>query len=181
MFLPEEDRYSLSRQSIRAQICGLFGGRIAEEMVLGPDMVTTGASNDIQRATGLARSMVTKWGLSEKLGPLMYDEDDGEVFLGMSAGVKPKPHSQQTAKAIDEEVRRIIDECYAEAKRLLTESEDKLHLMANALIEFETLLPEQIDDIMAGAKPRAPTPPKANKDSQSGASEAVIGGPAEEL
>ena len=181
MFLPEEDRYSLSRQSIKAQICGLFGGRIAEEMVLGPDMVTTGASNDIERATGLARSMVTKWGLSEKLGPLMYDEDDGEVFLGMSAGVKPKPHSQQTAKAIDEEVRRIIDECYAEAKRLLSESEDKLHLMANALIEFETLLPEQIDDIMAGAKPRAPTPPKANKDSQSGASEAVIGGPAEEL
>ena len=156
MFLPEEDRYSLSRQRIKAQICGLFGGRIAEEMILGPDFVTTGASNDIERATGLARNMVTKWGLSEKLGPLMYDEDDGEVFLGMSAGVKPKPHSQQTAQAIDEEVRRIIDDCYGEANRLLTENEDKLHSMANALIEFETLLPEQIDDIMAGAKPRQP-------------------------
>ena len=184
MFLPEEDRYSLSRQAIKAQICGLFGGRIAEEMVLGPESVTTGASNDIERATGLARNMVTKWGLSEKLGPLMYDEDDGEVFLGMSAGIKPKPHSQQTAKAIDEEVRRIIDECYGEAKRLLTENEDKLHLMADALIEFETLLPEQIDDVMVGVKPRHPTPPKPSKDKKSGpeeaAAEPAIGGLAEE-
>ena len=95
MFLPEEDRYSLSREQIRAQICGLFGGRIAEEMILGPEKVTTGASNDIERATRLARSMVTKWGLSERLGPLMYDEDDGEVFLGMSVGVKPKPQSDE--------------------------------------------------------------------------------------
>ena len=180
MFLPEEDRYSLSRQRIKAQICGLFGGRIAEEMILGPDFVTTGASNDIERATGLARNMVTKWGLSEKLGPLMYDEDDGEVFLGMSAGVKPKPHSQQTAQAIDEEVRRIIDDCYGEANRLLTENEDKLHSMASALIEFETLLPEQIDDIMAGAKPRQPKPPKTGKGSKSGSPEPAIGGPAEE-
>ena len=184
MFLPEEDRYSLSRQAIKAQICGLFGGRIAEEMVLGPESVTTGASNDIERATGLARNMVTKWGLSEKLGPLMYDEDDGEVFLGMSAGIKPKPHSQQTAKAIDEEVRRIIDECYGEAKRLLTENEDKLHLMADALIEFETLLPEQIDDVMVGVKPRHPAPPKPSKDKKSGpeeaAAEPAIGGLAEE-
>ncbi len=184
MFLPEEDRYSLNRQAIKAQICGLFGGRIAEEMVLGSDMVTTGASNDIERATGLARNMVTKWGLSEKLGPLMYDEDDGEVFLGMSAGVKPKPHSQQTAKAIDEEVRRIIDECYGEAKRLLKENEDKLHLMADALIELETLLPEQIDDLMAGAKPRRPTPPKPSKGGhakpQETAVEPAIGDPAGE-
>ena len=180
MFLPEEDRYSLSREQIRAQICGLFGGRIAEEMILGPEKVTTGASNDIERATRLARSMVTKWGLSEKLGPLMYDEDDGEVFLGMSVGVKPKPQSDETARAIDEEVRRIIDECYAQATGLLTENEDKLHSMASALIEFETLLPEQIDDIMAGAKPRDPDPRGKGRGSKSGPSEASIGSPAGE-
>ncbi len=181
MFLPEEDRHSLSRQGIRAQICSLFGGRIAEEMILGPDMVTTGASNDIERATGLARNMVTKWGLSERLGPLMYDEDDGEVFLGMSVGVKPKPHSQQTAQAIDEEVRRIIDDCYNEAKRFLVDNEDKLHLMADSLLEFETLLPEQIDDIMAGAKPRDPKPPTPRRGDQSDSSGPVVGSPVEEL
>ena len=180
MFLPEEDRYSLSREQIRAQICGMFGGRIAEEMILGPEKVTTGASNDIERATRLARSMVTKWGLSERLGPLMYDEDDGEVFLGMSVGVKPKPQSDETARAIDEEVRRIIDECYARATELLTENEDKLHSMASALIEFETLLPEQIDDIMAGAKPRDPDPSGKGRGSKSGPSEASIGSPAGE-
>ena len=181
MFLPEEDRYSLNRQNIKAQICGLFGGRIAEEMILGPEKVTTGASNDIERATRLARSMVTKWGLSERLGPLMYDEDDGEVFLGMSVGVKPKPQSDDTARAIDQEVRRIIDECYAEATRLLTENEDKLHSMAAALVEFETLLPEQIDDIMAGAKPRDPGPRGKGRGSKSGpSSEAPIGEPAGE-
>ena len=181
MFLPEEDRYSLNRQAIKSQICSLFGGRIAEEMILGPELVTTGASNDIERATQLARSMVTKWGLSERMGPLMYDEDDGEVFLGMSAGAKPKAHSQQTALAIDEEVRRIVDECYAEATRILTENEDKLHMMADALMEFETLSAEQLDDIMAGAKPRHPSdtpPPSADDDSRSG--ESPIGGPAEE-
>ena len=180
MFLPEEDRYSLSRQSIRSQICSLFGGRIAEEMILGPDYVTTGASNDIERATQLARNMVTKWGLSDRMGPLMYDEDDGEVFLGMSAGVKPKPRSDETAHMIDEEVRRIIDDCYGEAKRLLQENIDKLHTMADALIEFETLSSEQLDDIMAGAKPRHPTdpePPAAGPDSSP---ESPIGGPAEE-
>ncbi len=183
MFLPEEDRYSLSRQAIKAQICGLFGGRVAEELILGPDKVTTGASNDIERATHLARNMVTKWGLSEKLGPLLYDEDDGEVFLGMSAGIKSKPHSQETARAIDDEVRTIIDECYGEAKRMLAENEDKLHMMADALMEYETLLPEQIDDIMAGAKPRAPNPPKSRgtkQDSESAGGETPIGGPAEE-
>ena len=182
MFLPEEDRYSLSRQAIKAQICGLFGGRVAEELILGPDKVTTGASNDIERATHLARNMVTKWGLS-KLGPLLYDEDDGEVFLGMSAGIKSKPHSQETARAIDDEVRAIIDECYGEAQRMLAENEDKLHMMADALIEYETLLPEQIDDIMAGAKPRAPNPPKSGgtkQDSEPAGDETPIGGPAEE-
>jgi cell division protease FtsH len=181
MFLPEEDRYSLTRQGIRSQICSLFGGRIAEEMILGSEYVTTGASNDIERATGLARSMVTKWGLSEKMGPLMYDEDDGEVFLGMSAGVKPKPLSDETARAIDLEVRSIIDDCYNEAKRLLEENIDKLHMMADALVEFETINAEQIDDIMAGAKPRHPSdtppPPASGQDSSP---ESPIGGPAEE-
>ncbi len=181
MFLPEEDRYSLNRQAIRSQICSLFGGRIAEEMILGPEYVTTGASNDIERATQLARNMVTKWGLSERMGPLMYDEDDGEVFLGMSAGVKPKPHSPDTARAIDEEVRRIIDDCYNEAAQVLKDNEDKLHMMADALMEFETLSSEQLDDIMAGAKPRHPsdsTPPSSGASPDS--PESPIGGPAEE-
>ena len=113
MFLPEEDRHSMSRQNIHSQICSLFGGRIAEEMVLGKEGVTTGASNDIERATGLARNMVTKWGLSDKMGPLMYDEDDGEVFLGMSAGVQPKPLPDETATAIEVDATHtvLLDAC----------------------------------------------------------------------
>jgi cell division protease FtsH len=181
MFLPEEDRYSMSRQGIRSQICSLFGGRIAEEMTLGADHVTTGASNDIERATQLARNMVTKWGLSERMGPLMYDEDDGEVFLGMSANAKPKLHSPETSKAIDEEVRRIVDECYGQASKLLDDNVDKLHTMADALMEFETLSAEQLDDIMAGAKPRHPSdPPSSSGSSSSPQGETPIGGPAEE-
>ncbi len=183
MFLPEEDRYSLSRQGIMSQISSLFGGRIAEDLILGAEHVTTGASNDIERATSLARSMVTKWGLSEKMGPLMYDEDDGEVFLGMSAGSKPKAISPQTAQAIDVEVRTIIDECYSNAKRILTDNMDKLHAMADALMEYETLGPEQLDDIMAGAKPREPgnqPPSSSSGPSESGSGESPIGGPAEE-
>jgi cell division protease FtsH len=180
MFLPVEDRYSLSRQGILSQISSLFGGRIAEEMILGAENVTTGASNDIQRATSLARNMVTKWGLSERMGPLMYDEDDGEVFLGMSAGANKKSHSPDTARAIDEEVRSIVDGCYNEAERLLTENLDKLHVMAEALVEFETLSADQLDDIMAGAKPRHPsdTPPAGKSDR--GDTQSPIGGPAEE-
>ncbi len=180
MFLPEEDRYSLSRQGIRSQICSLFGGRIAEEMILGAEYVTTGASNDIERATGLARSMVTKWGLSERMGPLKYDEDDNEVFLGMSAGVKPKPLSDDTAQAIDEEVRRIIDGCYSEAEQILTDNIDKLHAMADALMEYETLSTEQLDDIMAGAKPRHPSDPQPPSSGPDSSPESPIGGPAEE-
>ncbi|MEM7220880.1 MAG: ATP-dependent zinc metalloprotease FtsH [Pseudomonadota bacterium] len=192
MFLPEEDRYSLTKQGIRSQICSLFGGRIAEEMILGADNVTTGASNDIERATALARNMVTKWGLSEELGPLMYDEDDGEVFLGMSAGAKPKAISGETAAAIDKEVRRIIDECYETAEKLLHDNIDKLHAMAEALIEYETLSPDQIDDVMAGATPRAPdddprgglggtsTPSRGSESGADERPEPPIGGPAEE-
>jgi cell division protease FtsH len=181
MFLPVEDRYSLSRQGICSQISSLFGGRIAEEMILGIEHVTTGASNDIQRATSLARNMVTKWGLSDRMGPLMYDEDDGEVFLGMSAGANNKTHSPDTARAIDEEVRSIVDGCYSEAQRVLTENLDKLHVMAESLVEFETLSADQLDDIMAGAKPRHPsdTPPSSGK-SDRGDTQSPIGGPAEE-
>jgi cell division protease FtsH len=180
MFLPEEDRYSLTRRNIRSQICSLFGGRIAEELILGPEYVTTGASNDIERATGLARSMVTKWGLSDRMGPLKYDEDDNEVFLGMSAGVKPKPLSDNTARAIDEEVRGIIDGCYDEAKELLETNIEKLHMMAEALVEYETIGVEQIDDIMAGAKPRHPSDPKPPSTGSDSSPESPIGGPAEE-
>jgi len=156
MFLPEEDRYSHSRRFIISQICSLFGGRIAEEMTLGKDGVTTGASNDIQRATEIARKMVTQWGLSEKMGPLMYDEVDEQVFLGRSAGQSHKALSGETAKMIDEEVRNIIDECYATAEQLLKDNVDKLHAMARALMLYETIDSNQIDDIMAGREPREP-------------------------
>ncbi len=156
MFLPEEDRYSLSRRHIISQICSLFGGRIAEEITLGADGVTTGASNDIQRATDIARKMVTKWGLSEKMGPLMYDDADEEVFLGRSAAQPGKGVSGETARQIDEEVRRIIDECYAKAQAILEENRGKLDVMAEALMMYETIDAKQIDDIMAGRKPRRP-------------------------
>jgi cell division protease FtsH len=156
MFLPEEDRYSQSKRAIESSICSLFGGRIAEELTLGFEGVTTGASNDIQRATSIARSMVTKWGLSEKMGPLMYDEDDGEVFLGRSASSPSKAMSGETAKSIDAEVRRIADECYERAKTILVEHRDKLDLMADALMKYETIDSKQIDDIMDGKEPREP-------------------------
>ena len=182
MFLPEEDRYSHSRRSVESQICSLFGGRIAEELISGPDGVTTGASNDIDRATQLARNMVTKWGLSERMGPLKYDDDEGEVFLGMSAGSQSKSISSQTAREIDEEIKKIIDGCYKRAKEILEENIEKLHVMADALMEYETLSPAQAEDIMAGAKPRAPddgantSKTDDEKDSQPGS----VGDPLEE-
>ncbi len=156
MFLPEEDRYSLSKLGILSQICSLYGGRIAEEMTLGADGVTTGASNDIQRATEMARNMVTKWGLSPELGPLLYSEDEGEVFLGRSAASQSKSFSSDTAKSIDVEVRKIIDTCYSKAKDILETNRDKLEMMMEALMEYETIDADQIDDIMNGNKPRPP-------------------------
>ena len=156
MFLPEEDRYSLSKQSILSQICSLYGGRIAEEITLGANGVTTGASNDIQRATQMAHNMVKKWGLSERLGPLQYDDEADEVFLGRSSAGANKVLSSDTTKAIDEEVRNIIDSCYARAKEILVENRDKLEGMKDALMEWETIDAGQIDDIMAGKKPRPP-------------------------
>lgn len=188
MFLPEEDRYSLSKRALISQICSLFGGRIAEEMTLGFDGVTTGASNDIMRATQLAKNMVTKWGLSEKLGPLMYAEEEGEVFLGRSMGSQASNVSGETARLIDEEVRRIIDECYATAKKLLVENRDKLDAMAEALMKYETIDADQIDDIMNGRQLREPRgwdgggdsgAPQAKAD-EPDRSEKPIGGPAAE-
>jgi cell division protease FtsH len=156
MFLPEEDRYSHSKRYINSQICSLFGGRVAEEMINGSDGVTTGASNDIQRATEIARNMVTKWGLSDKMGPLMYDESQEEVFLGKSAGGGGSSISVKTRNDIDEEVRRIIDSCYKTAEQLLEENREKLDKMADALMKYETIDADQIDDIMSGNTPRPP-------------------------
>ncbi|HNC69152.1 MAG TPA: ATP-dependent metalloprotease, partial [Pseudomonadales bacterium] len=156
MFLPEEDKYSHSRRALTSMICSLFGGRIAEELILGADGITTGASNDIQRATEIARNMVTKWGLSERMGPLLYDESQEEVFLGRAAAMGSKHTSDDTAKKIDEEVRRIVDEAYATARKLLVDNIDKLHAMADALVQYETLDTEQIDAIMGGRKAEPP-------------------------
>ena len=155
MFLPEQDRYSNSKEFLESNICSLFGGRIAEELVFGGDKVTTGASNDIQRSTELARNMVTKWGLSEKLGPLTYSEEQEEVFLGHSVA-QHKPVSDETAHDIDQEVRAIIDTAYARAEKILKDNIDKLHMMADALMKYETIDSDQIDDIMAGKPPCSP-------------------------
>jgi len=186
MFLPEEDRYSLSKERLESQISSLFGGRIAESLTFGDDSVTTGASNDIQRATEIARNMVTKWGLSEKLGPLTYSEEEGEVFLGHSV-TQHKVVSDETAHIIDEEIRFIIDRNYKRAERILSDNTDRLGLMAKALIKYETIDAEQIKDIMAGKDPRPPEdwsdgdaePPadKAEKGDEKSAS-SKIGGPA---
>jgi cell division protease FtsH len=155
LFLPEEDRYSYSKTRLESQISSLFGGRIAEELIFGADSVTTGASNDIQRATEIARNMVTKWGLSTKLGPLTYSEEEGEVFLGHQV-TKHKEVSDETSHAIDEEIRLFIDRNYKRAETILKENIEKLHTMANALIKYETIDSEQINDIMAGKQPRPP-------------------------
>jgi cell division protease FtsH len=154
-FLPEQDRYSLSKRRIESAIATLFGGRIAEELIFGADAVTTGASNDIERATDLARNMVTKWGLSDRLGPLTYSEESGEVFLGRSV-TQTKQVSDETAHAIDQEVRRVIESNYQHAREILHTNLDKLHAMAAALVKFETIDDGQIKDIMAGRPPRTP-------------------------
>ncbi|HZF17092.1 MAG TPA: ATP-dependent zinc metalloprotease FtsH, partial [Steroidobacteraceae bacterium] len=154
-FLPEEDRYSYSKQRLESQITSLFGGRIAEELVFGPDAVTTGASNDIERATALARNMVTKWGLSDRLGPLTYADESGEVFLGRSV-TQHKQVSDETAHLIDEEVRRVIDTNYKRARGILEVNRDKLDVMAQALMKYETLTEDQLKDILAGREPKPP-------------------------
>ncbi len=163
MFLPEGDRYSFSKQRLESQISSLFGGRIAESIIFGADFVTTGAQNDIERSTDIARNMVTKWGLSERLGPLTYSEDDGEVFLGRSV-TRHKNVSDETAHVIDEEIRTIINRNYLRSEQILRENLDKLHAMADALIKFETIDSEQIDDIMAGRPPREPAEADADQE-----------------
>jgi cell division protease FtsH len=155
MFLPERDVYSASKQKLESQISSLFGGRVAEELIFGRERVTTGASNDIERATGLARNMVTRWGLSERLGPLAYSEEEGEVFLGRSV-TQHKSVSEETAHLIDEEIRSVIDRNYERSERILREHMDALHAMAEALMTYETIDRHQIDDIMQGKKPGAP-------------------------
>jgi len=190
MFLPEEDRHSYSKQRLESTISTMFGGRIAEELIFGAEAVTTGASNDIQRATEIARNMVTKWGLSDKLGPLTYGEEDGEVFLGHSV-TQHKNVSDETAHTIDKEIRAFIDRNYQRAEQLLTDNIDKLHKMAEALIKYETIDSDQIDDIMDGKDPRPPrdwTQPSNPPDSSGGDAAAApkgdgsvdttIGGPA---
>ena len=161
MFLPEEDRYSISKRGIESSICSLYGGRIAEEMTLGKDGVTTGASNDIERATKLARNYVTKWGLSEKLGAQLYAEEEQNSYLGSAGGQQMSHLSDETTGVIDAEVSGLLERCYQRAYQLLEDNRDKLEMMKDALMEYETIDSDQIDDIMEGKKPR---PPKAWSD-----------------
>lgn len=155
MFLPVEDRYSNSKQRLESKISSLYGGRIAEELIFGAERVTTGASNDIERATDIARNMVTKWGLSDRMGPLAYSEDEGEVFLGRSV-TQHKQMSDDTAHAIDEEIREVIERNYSRAKQILVDHMDRLHAMSNALMKYETIDRDQIDAIMRGEEPKPP-------------------------
>ncbi|MBB5015645.1 ATP-dependent zinc metalloprotease FtsH [Rehaibacterium terrae] len=155
MYLPEGDKYSLNKTAIESQLCSLYGGRVAEELIFGEHKVTTGASNDIERATKLARNMVTKWGLSDEMGPVAYGEQEDEVFLGRSV-TQHKNVSDETARKIDEVVRSILDKAYARTKQILTENIDKLHLMAEALLTYETIDAQQIDAIMEGRRPPPP-------------------------
>src|SRR3990167_3297507 len=156
MFLPEGDRYSYSKEHLESKISSLFWGRIAEVIIFGPNKVTTGASNDIQKATELARNMVTKWGLSEKLGPLTFGEDEKEVFLG-HAVARHKEISETTSGLIDQEIHVIVDRNYQRAEKILKENLDKLHAMAEALIKYETIGQEQIQDVMSGKPAREPS------------------------
>jgi cell division protease FtsH len=187
MFLPEQDRYSFSKQRLNSQICSLFGGRIAEEMVYGKNAVTTGASNDIERATAIARNMVTKWGLSDLLGPLTYAEEDGEVFLGRSV-TQHKQVSDETAHTIDGEVRNIINQNYKRAEEVLVEKRENLEMMAKALMKYETLDEGQLSEIMLGKTPSPPSdwdhqdPPARPADGADGKEKdgPSVGGPAEQ-
>ena len=160
MFLPEQDQYSASKRKLESQIASLFGGRIAELMIYGGDRVTTGASNDIERATELARNMVTRWGFSDKLGPLVYGEDNGQPFMGYP-GSQGSKVSSNVAHQIDEEIRSVIDRNYQRAETILQENISILHKMADALMKWETIDKDQIDELMAG---KDPTPPKDDND-----------------
>jgi cell division protease FtsH len=169
MQLPTEDRYSMDKERILSTIAVLFGGRIAEEVFM--HQMTTGASNDFERATEMARRMVTQWGMSDALGPMVYGENEGEVFLGRSITTH-KNVSEATMQKVDQEIRRIIDEQYARARKLIEDNRDKIEAMTKALLEWETIDAEQIEDIMSGRQPRPPrpssppaSPPSGNKPS----------------
>ncbi|KXX65322.1 ATP-dependent metalloprotease [Marichromatium gracile] len=186
LFLPEDDRFSYSRQRLESSISSLFGGRVAEELVFGTESVTTGAQNDIQRATEIARNMVTKWGLSDRLGPLTYGEDEQEVFLGHSV-TQHKNVSDETSHLIDEEIRDVIERNYARAREILETHRDKLEAMTAALMKFETIDSDQIDDIMSGRPPRPPRDWEDDQpqrptgpDAANQAEEGHVGGPAGE-
>ena len=187
MYLPEGDKYSYNRTAIGSQLASLYGGRVAEELIFGPDKVTTGASNDIERATKMARNMVTKWGLSDEMGPISYGEEDDEVFLGRSV-TQHKSVSDDTARKIDEVVRGILDKAYQRTTEILTKHQPELHVMADTLLLYETIDAHQIDDIMAGRTPGPPAdwvksaaplplPPKDQQPRSPG----PIGGTAEQL
>jgi cell division protease FtsH len=187
-YLPEEDRYSMSRRQLFSQLCSLFGGRIAEELIGGIDGVTTGASNDIERATEMARNMVTKWGLTEKMGPILYGEDESQ-----GPGGGNTHYSEDTSREIDQEVRLILNDAYAKAKKLLEDNRDILESMKDALMEFETIDADQVDDLMSRRKVRPPHQwddndtdsgmgsGKDSDGSKDSAAEGPIGGPVEEL
>lgn len=155
MYLPEGDKYSINKVAIQSQLCSLYGGRVAEELIFGDDKVTTGASNDIERVTKMARNMVTKWGLSDELGPVAYGEEEDEVFLGRSV-TQHKNVSDETARKIDEVVRTILDKAYARTKQILADNLDKLHAMSQLLLQYETIDAPQIDAIMEGREPPPP-------------------------
>jgi len=190
MFLPEQDKYSISKLQLESQLASLFGGRVAEEIVFGPEHVTTGASNDIERATAIARNMATKWGLTEKLGPLTYAEDEDEVFLGRSV-TQHKHVSDDTARLIDMEVREIIDAAHSTARTLIETHMSELHLMADALMKYETIDGGQIDQIMEGHEPDPPEDwqdgdgdaevSSSTKDTPDAPDRTSVGGPAEQV
>ena len=184
-YLPEEDRYSMNLRQLNSQLCSLFGGRIAEELVGGIDGVTTGASNDIERATQMARNMVTKWGLNEKMGPILYGEDESQAPGGGNTH-----YSEDTSREIDQEVRNILNEAYSTATKLLEDNRDILEAMKDALIEFETIDADQVDDLMSRRKVRPPKQWDDDSDNKSGGSdtpsqdakgEGPIGGPVEDI
>jgi cell division protease FtsH len=180
MFLPEEDRYSQSKRQLESRLASLYGGRVAEEIIFGSEQVTTGAANDIQRATQLARNMVTKYGLSEELGPVAYSDEEEELFLGRSV-TQHKSVSNETARRIDEVVRSILDQAHERARKILSDNLDKLHLMAEALLQYETIDSDQIDQIMAGKRPDPPkgwTEPRARRGDGGSTVGGAVGEPA---
>ncbi len=177
MQLPAEDHYSYDRQYLLTRIAILFGGRIAEEVFM--NQMTTGASNDFERATQMARDMVMRYGMSDKLGPMVYGENENEVFLGRSV-TQTKHISEETMRNVDAEVRRIIDEQYAIARKLIEEHQEEMHKMAHALLEWETIDSDQIDDIMEGKDPRPPKQLSKKKKVADAAPEAQVSAPAAE-